>query len=77
MTPLSPPPRYKMAIVTIPVISILLLTLVPQIHTLTEMLSIPFQIRLVIGIAITVLLMTYFIMPLLTKLLRPWLFKVS
>ena len=75
--PLSPPPRYKMAIVTIPVISILLLTLVPQIHTLTEMLSIPFQIRLVIGITITVLLMTYLIMPLLTKLLRSWLFKVS
>ncbi len=75
--PISPPPRYKMAIVTIPVISILLLTLVPQIHTLTEMLLIPFQIRLVIGITITVLLMTYLIMPLLTKLLRPWLFKVS
>ncbi len=66
-----------MAIVTIPVISILLLTLVPQIHTLTEMLSIPFQIRLIIGITITVLLMTYLIMPILTKLLRPWLFKVS
>ena len=39
---LRPPPRYKMVIVTIPVISILLTTLVPQIHTLTEMLSIPF-----------------------------------
>ena len=75
--PLSPPPRYKMAIVTIPVISILLLTLVPQIHTLTEMLSIPFQIRLIIGITITVLLMTYLIMPILTKLLKSWLFKVS
>ena len=71
---LRPPPRYKMVIVTIPVISILLTTLVPQIHTLTEMLSIPFQLRL-IGITITVLLMTYLIMPFLTKLLRPWLFK--
>ena len=75
--PLSLLQRYKMAIVTIPVISILLLTLVPQIHTLTEMLSIPFQIRLFIWITITVLLMTYLIMPILTKLLRPWLFKVS
>src|ERR671913_1368083 len=73
--PLSPPPRYKMAIVTIPVISILLLTLVPQIHFLTEMLSIPFLIRLVIALTITVLLMTYVLMPLLTKLLKPWLFK--
>ena len=75
MIPLQPPPRYKMVIVTIPVISILLLTLVPQIHFLTEMLSIPFPIRLVIALTITVLLMTYIIMPLLTKLLKPWLFK--
>jgi uncharacterized protein len=75
MIPLQPPPRYKMVIVTIPVISILLLTLVPQIHLLTEMLSIPFPIRLVIALTITILLMTYVIMPLLTKLLKPWLFK--
>jgi uncharacterized protein len=64
-----------MVIVTIPVISILLLTSVPQIHVLTEMLLIPYAIRLVIAITITILLMTYVIMPLLTKLLRPWLFK--
>jgi uncharacterized protein len=75
MIPLQPPPRYKMVIVTIPVISILLLTLVPQIQFLTEMLSIPFPIRLVIALTITVLLMTYVIMPLLTKLLKSWLFK--
>ena len=75
MIPLQPPPRYKMVIVTIPVISILLMTLVPQIHFLTEMLSIPFSIRLVIALTITVLLMTYVIMPILTKLLKPWLFK--
>ncbi len=71
----SSPPRYKMVIVTTIVISILLSTLVPQINTLTEMLSIPFQLRFVIGIAITVTLMTYLIMPLLTKLLKPWLFR--
>ena len=75
MIPLHPPPRYKMVIVTIPVLSILLMTLVPQIHFLTEMLSIPFPIRFVVAITITVLLMTYVIMPLLTKLLRHWLFK--
>jgi len=75
MIDLKPPPRYKMAIVTIPVISILLLTLVPQIHALTEVILIPYAIRLVIAITITVLLMTYVIMPLLTKLLKSWLFK--
>jgi uncharacterized protein len=75
LIPLQPPPRYKMVIVTVPVISILLLTLVPQIQFLTEMLSIPFPVRLVIALTITVLLMTYVIMPLLTKLLKSWLFK--
>jgi antibiotic biosynthesis monooxygenase (ABM) superfamily enzyme len=73
--PVVSPPRYKMAIVTIPVISILLLTLVPQIHFVTEMLFIPYSIRLVIAIIIMVLLMTYLIMPLLTRLLRRWLFN--
>jgi antibiotic biosynthesis monooxygenase (ABM) superfamily enzyme len=51
------------------------LTLVPQIHFIGESLSIPYSIRFVIAIAIMVLLMTYFIMPLLTKVLRPWLFN--
>ncbi|MGH9983091.1 MAG: hypothetical protein ACRD4J_13755 [Nitrososphaeraceae archaeon] len=75
LVPLILPPRYKMVIVTIPVISFLLLTLVPQIHFVTEMLFIPYSIRFVIAITITVILMTYLIMPLLTKLLRPWLFN--
>ena len=75
ITTLTPPPRYKMVIVTIAVISLLLLTLVPQIHFVTERLLIPFSIRLIIDITITVILMAYLIMPLLTRLLRPWLFK--
>ena len=73
--PLDSPHRYKMVIVTIPVIALLLLTLVPQIHFIGESLLIPYSIRFVIAIAIMVLLMTYFIMPLLTKVLRPWLFN--
>src|ERR671910_553767 len=69
LTPvISPPPRYKMVIVTIPVISLLLLTLVPEIHFVTERLFIPYAIRFIIAITITVILMTYVIMPLLTKL---------
>ena len=78
LIPLSPPPpRYKMVIVTIPVISILLLTLVPQIHILTQILLIPYPIRLTIALTIIVILVTYLIMPLLTKLLGLWLFKIS
>lgn len=73
--PLNSPRRYKMVIVTIPVIALLLLTLVPQIHFIGGSLSIPYPIRFVIAIAIMVLLMTYIIMPLLTRVLRPWLFN--
>jgi antibiotic biosynthesis monooxygenase (ABM) superfamily enzyme len=58
LTPVISPPRYKMVIVTVPVISLLPLTLVPQIHFVTEMLFIPYSIRFVIAITITVLLMT-------------------
>ena len=75
LIPLKPPPRYKMVLVTIPIISFMLLTLVPQTHVFTEMLLIPYAIRLVIAITITVLLMTYVIMPLITRLLKSWLFK--
>jgi uncharacterized protein len=59
LLPLISPPRYKMVIVTIPVISLLLLTLVPQIHFITEMLFIPYSMRFVIAITIPVILMTY------------------
>jgi uncharacterized protein len=76
LTPPISPPRYKMVIVTIPVISLLLLTLVPQIHFVTERLFIPYSIRFIIAIIITVILMTYLIMPLLSRLLRSWLFKM-
>jgi len=69
LIPVISPPRYKMVTVTIPVISLLLLTLVPQIHFVTERLFIPYSIRFIIAI-----LMTYLIMPLLTKLLKPWIF---
>ena len=75
LTPVISPPRYKMVIVTIPVISLLLLTLVPEIHFVTERLFIPYSIRFIIAITITGILMAYVIMPLLTKLLRPWLFS--
>jgi uncharacterized protein len=73
--PLNSPRRYKKVLVTIPVIALLLFTPVPEIHLIGESLSVPYSIRFVFAIAIMVLLMTYFIMPLLTKVLRPWLFN--
>jgi antibiotic biosynthesis monooxygenase (ABM) superfamily enzyme len=62
--PLAPPP-YKMAIVTIAVIFILLTTLISQIHRLTE--GLPSLLRILMETSILVVLMTYVIMPNLTR----------
>lgn len=67
------PPRYKMAIVLVAVISSLLATVLPLIQLATADLH-P-ALRLVIGVAIMVLLMTYVVMPNVTRLLKPWLYK--
>jgi len=66
-----PPPQYKMAIVMTGVIFLLLNTLVPVIRQLTT--GLPNLLSTLVGVAIMVLLMTYVIMPSLTKLLRPWM----
>jgi uncharacterized protein len=66
-----PPPRYKIAIVMTGVIFVLLNILVPVIRQLT--VGLPNLLSTVVGVAMMVLLMTYVIMPPLTKLLRPWL----
>jgi antibiotic biosynthesis monooxygenase (ABM) superfamily enzyme len=66
-----PPPQYKMAIVMTGIIFVLLNILVPVIRQLT--IGLPNLLSTLAGVAIMVLLMTYVIMPLLTKLLRPWL----
>jgi antibiotic biosynthesis monooxygenase (ABM) superfamily enzyme len=69
--PPPPPPQYKMAIVMTGIIFVLLNILIPVIRQLT--IGLPNLLSTLVGVAIMVLLMTYVIMPLLTKLLRPWL----
>lgn len=67
------PARYKMAMVLVAVISLLLVTLMPLIQLATEGLH-P-ALSLIIGVVIMVLLMTYVVMPTLTRILRPWLYR--
>ncbi len=73
-TPLqTPPPRYKMAIVTF-------LALFPTINFVNLILKpLPdiFQgiVYLAISVIVSVILMTYVIMPLMIRLFKPWLFK--
>jgi uncharacterized protein len=67
------PPRYKMAIVVTGVIFILSSILIPQVEQAT--VGLPILLSTFVGVAIMVLLMTYVVMPSVTKLLRPWLLK--
>jgi len=71
---INPPPRYKMATVTLlalfPSIQIANLTLAP----LLELLPLPLLVRSLIITAILVLLMTYVLMPRMTKLFSRWLY---
>ena len=71
--PMNVPPRYKMAIVTVGIIFVLLYTLIPPIRQLTE--TLPLLLSDLLGVIIIVLLMTYLIMPSVTRLLKPWLYK--
>ncbi len=69
---MTPPPRWKMAILTwiaiYPIITILLLILGPII---LGHLPIP-VVTLILSVTL-VLLMTFVVMPLLTRVFRPWL----
>jgi hypothetical protein len=69
----APPPRYKMAIVVIGIIFVLVSILLPQIRQLT--IGLPVLLSTFAGVVTMVLLMTYVIMPSITKLLGPWLSK--
>ncbi|MEO0845664.1 MAG: hypothetical protein AAFY50_04470 [Cyanobacteria bacterium J06648_1] len=71
---ISPPPRYKMAIVTLitlfPLIQLANITLAP----LLALSPLPLLLRSFIITAVLVLLMTYIAMPRMTKLFSRWLY---
>ncbi|MCL1473508.1 hypothetical protein [Argonema antarcticum] len=71
----APPPRYKMALVTwlgvFFTISILNSLLVPLLSGL------PALLKSLIITGLTVILLTYSIMPRLTQLFRKWLYPIS
>ena len=71
--PANLPPRYKMAIVTTGIVFVLLNTLIPPIEQLT--VPLPLVLSSLLGVIIMVFLMTYLVMPSVTRLLKPWLYK--
>ncbi|MEM6611104.1 MAG: hypothetical protein AAF652_02410 [Cyanobacteria bacterium P01_C01_bin.72] len=71
---ISPPPRYKMAAVTLltlfPLIQLANITIAP----LLKLLPLPILLRSLMVTAILVLIMTYVAMPRMTKLFSEWLY---
>ena len=67
-----PPPRYKMAIVTwaaiFPLITLVVVATAPPVG------SLPLVARLAVTTGIAVPLMTWWVMPQMTRLLRRWLY---
>ncbi|MBT3322280.1 MAG: antibiotic biosynthesis monooxygenase [Anaerolineae bacterium] len=72
----TPPPRYKMAIVTFlalfPTINLVNFILNP----LLEVLNLQGIFQMAITVMVTVTLMTYLIMPMMTRLFASWLYKI-
>jgi antibiotic biosynthesis monooxygenase (ABM) superfamily enzyme len=68
----APPPRYKMALVT----WIAIFPLITAIAAITGPLikELPLALRLAITTGLTVPLMTWVVMPRVTRLLRGWLY---
>ena len=69
------PPKWKMALVIFVVLTPLVI-LIGSISS-TFFSGIHFHLRQIVSILTTVILMTWIVMPLVTKLLAPWLYKVK
>jgi hypothetical protein len=71
----SPPPRYKMVIVTVFALYPLINLVVPLLQWLLE--DTHPLIRTLVSVTIMVLLMTYLVMPVMIRLLSKWLYGTS
>lgn len=69
----SPPPRYKMAVVTW--IGVCLAVGIFNIVLGSFYAQLPFLLRLMINSGLVVIALTYFVMPFLTRLFRRWLYN--
>ena len=67
------PPPHKMALVLISVVYTLVLTFNLTLAHWVE--GMPLWLRVLVFVVLQVLLMTYLIMPRVTRLLQPWLYK--
>ncbi len=68
------PPRYKMAIVTMLAIYPLIALAIPLGAVVPGLSALPFLLRLAVTVIIIGLLMSYLVMPFMTRLFAGWLF---
>ncbi len=67
------PKRWKMVVLTVSVIFILLNSVVPVLQQLFTMLHIPVLLKSFLGVVVMVNIMTFLVLPFLSKLLSNWL----
>jgi antibiotic biosynthesis monooxygenase (ABM) superfamily enzyme len=67
------PKRWKMVVITVCVIFILLNSLVPVLQQFFTMLHLPVLLKSLLGVVVMVSLMTFLILPFLSKVLGKWL----
>lgn len=70
--PASPPSRFRMALLLIAVVYAFILVLSPLARWL--MPDVWLELRLFVTLTVEIFLMTYVVMPRLTRWLRPWLY---
>lgn len=69
------PTKWKMLIITVCIIFTLLHTIMPFIRQLLRPIGMPQLVNTLIGIIMMVTLMTYVVMPFITRIFSKWLFK--
>jgi hypothetical protein len=74
-SPPTPPPRYKMAILTWLAVYVLISILNRILAPITA--GLPIWLHLAIATALTITLMTYIVMPQITRLFHRWLYPKS
>ena len=71
----APPPKHKMAVVVMLALYPLLMILHLLLNPVFVLVPLPYPLQLLITVIIAVLIMTFFLMPFMTRLFAKWLYS--